>query len=118
FRRFWTARPIAPRRRPDRRPGRSSFGSRWRWISCTKSRVESNPERTDSPTHIRPDLSAVPDPLHLAAAAAALDQDRGGGARVGRIAVSPVERTLVGLGLLSGVSTPGGRPLQLGAQCD
>src|SRR5947209_15251694 len=39
----------------------------------------SNPERTYSPTHIRPDLSGDPDPLHLAAAAAALDQDRGGG---------------------------------------
>ena len=54
-----------------------------------ESRTESNPERTDSPTHIRPDLSADPDPVHLAAAVAALDQDRGGGARVGRIAVSP-----------------------------
>src|ERR1700730_4810437 len=81
-------------------------------------RTESNPERTDSPIHIRPDLSADPDPLHLAAAAAALDQDRGGGARVGRIAVSPLEQALVGLGILSGVSTSGGRPLQLGVRRD
>src|SRR3954453_15017497 len=78
----------------------------------------SNPERADSPTHIRPDLSADPDPLHLAAAAAAPDQDRGGGAGVGRIAVSPVEQALVGLHILSGVSTAGGRPLQLGDRCD
>src|SRR6266436_4882741 len=83
-----------------------------------ETRTESNPEQTDSPTHIRPDLSADPDPLHLAAAAAALDQDRGGGARVGRIAVSPVEQALVGLGILSGVSTSGGRPLQLGVRRD
>src|SRR5450631_50078 len=83
-----------------------------------ETRTESNPERTDSPTHIRPDLSADPDPLHLAAAAAALDQNRGGGARVGRIAVSPVEQALVGLGILSGVSTSGGRPLQLGVRRD
>src|SRR3984893_1789075 len=80
--------------------------------------LRSNPERTDSPTHIRPGLSADPDPLHLAAAVAALDQDLGGGARVGRIAVSPVEQALVGLGILSGVSTPGGRPLQLGVRRD
>jgi hypothetical protein len=83
-----------------------------------ETRTESNPERTDSPTHIRPDLSADPDPLYLATAAAALDQDCGGGARVGRIAVSPVEQALVGLGVLSGVSTPGGRPLQLGVRRD
>src|SRR5712675_3072765 len=83
-----------------------------------EGRTESNPERTDSPTHIRPDLSADPDPLHLAAAAAALDQDRGGGARVGRIAVSPLEQALVGLGILSGVSTSSGRPLQLGVRRD
>jgi hypothetical protein len=83
-----------------------------------ETRTESNPERTDSPIHIRPDLSADPDPVHLAAAAAALDQDRGGGARVGRIAVSPVEQALVGLGILSGVSTSGGRPLQLGVRRD
>jgi hypothetical protein len=51
-----------------------------------EARTDLNPERTYSPTHIRPDLSADPDPLHLAAAVAALDQDRGGGARVGRIA--------------------------------
>src|SRR6185295_11837231 len=82
------------------------------------SRTESNPERTDSPTHIRPDLSADPGPLHLVTAAAALDQDRGGGARVGRIAVSPLEQALVGLGILSGVSTSGGRPLQLGVRRD
>src|SRR5450755_3422804 len=78
----------------------------------------SNPERTDSPTHIRPGLSADHHPLHLAAAVAALDQDRGGGARVGCIAVSPVEQALVGLDILSGVSTPGGRPLQLGVRRD
>src|SRR3954470_23021111 len=77
-----------------------------------------NPERADSPTHIRPDLSADPDPLHLAVAAAALDQDRGGGARVGRIAVPPVEQAILGLGLLSGVPARGGRPLQLGVWCD
>src|SRR3954464_3428621 len=80
--------------------------------------TESNPERADSPTHIRPDLSADPDPLHLAVAAAALDQNCRGGARVGRIAVSPLEQALVGVGILSGVSTPGGRPLQLGVRCD
>ncbi len=39
-----------------------------------ESRTESNPERTDSPTHFRPDLSAHPNPLHLATGAAALDQ--------------------------------------------
>src|SRR6266403_3238790 len=63
----------------------------------------SNPERTDSPTHTRPDLPAARDPLHLAAGAAALDQERGGGARVGRIAVSPLEQTLVRICILSGV---------------
>src|ERR1700730_7738365 len=83
-----------------------------------ETRTELNPERTDSPTHTWPDLSPVPDPVHLAAAAAALDQDRGGGARDGRIAVSPVEQALVGLGILSGVSTSGGRPLQLGVRRD
>src|SRR5882757_8431931 len=78
----------------------------------------SSPERTDSPSHIRPDLSADPDPLHLAAATAALDQDRGGGAHVGRIAVSPLEQALVGLGILPRVSTSGGGPLQLGVRRD
>jgi hypothetical protein len=71
----------------------------------------SNPERTDSPTHIRPDLSVARDPLYLAAGAAALDQDRGVGARVDRTAVSPLEQALIGLGILPGVSTSGGRPL-------
>src|ERR1700751_929873 len=83
-----------------------------------ESPTESNQERTDSPTHFRPDLSAHPAPLHLATAAASLDQDRGGGARVGRIAVSPLEQALVGLGILSGVPAPGGRPLQLGVRRD
>ena len=78
----------------------------------------SNPERTDSPTYIRPNLPADHDPLHLAAAIAALDQDRGGGACVGRIAVSPLEQALVGLGILSGISTSGGRPVQLGVRRD
>src|SRR3954470_7131166 len=77
-----------------------------------------NPEQTDSPTHPRPDLSADPDPLHLAAAAAAPDQDRGGGAGAGRIAVSPLERAVVGLHVFSGVSTSGGRPVQLGDRRD
>jgi len=76
-----------------------------------ETRTESNPERTDSPTHIRPDLSADPGPLHLATAAAALDQDRGGGACVGRIAVSPLEQAFVGFDILSGVSTTGGSSL-------
>src|SRR5712671_6864965 len=83
-----------------------------------ESRTKSNPERTDSPTHFRPDLSAHPNPLHLATGAAALDQDRGCGAHVGRIAVSPLEQALVGLGILSRVSTSGGCPLQLGVRRD
>src|SRR5450755_1741256 len=83
-----------------------------------ETRTESNPERTDPPTHIRPDLSADLDPLHLAAASAALDQDRCGGAHVGRTAISPLEQALVGLGILSGVSTAGGSSLQLGVRRD
>jgi hypothetical protein len=76
-----------------------------------EGRSESNPERTDSPTHIRPDLSADPDALHLATTAAVLDQDSGGGARVGRITVSSLEQALVWLGILSGVSTSCSSPL-------
>src|SRR6187551_556158 len=68
--------------------------------SCT----DPNPERTDSPTHYRSDLCPDPDPLHLAAGAAAFDQGRGGGARAGRAAVSSMEQAFVGLGILSGVS--------------
>ncbi|MEA2925111.1 MAG: uncharacterized protein QOD25_2233 [Alphaproteobacteria bacterium] len=41
-----------------------------------ETRTESIPERTDSPTHLWPDRPADLDPLHLAAAAAALDQGR------------------------------------------
>src|SRR5882757_5448128 len=119
------AEPQAGRLRARPRRGSGLTGVRPKLIRVEmvlefvyEGRTESNPERTDSPTHIRPDLSADPDPLHLAAAAAALDQDRGGGARVGRIAVSPLEQALVGLGILSGVSTSGGRPLQLGVRRD
>jgi hypothetical protein len=71
-----------------------------------ESQNESNPERPDSPTNSWPYLSADTDPLHLAAAAAAHDQDRGGDTRVGRVAVSPLERALVGLSILSGVPRP------------
>src|SRR5882757_7421566 len=119
------AEPQAGRLRARPRRGSGLTGVRPKLIRVEmvlefvyESRTESNPERTDSPTHIRPDLSADPDPLHLAAAAAALDQDRGGGACVRRLAVSPVEQALVGLGILAGVSTPGGRPLQLGVWRD
>src|ERR1044072_7316656 len=73
-------RAVAPRLKRLRVVVAEANSSRDSATVRVDSGTDPNPERTYSPAHFRSGLCPDPDPLHLAAGAAAFDQGRGGGA--------------------------------------